>query len=60
MYLYYGYETAEAWIKAINTLNATTEAEHLNEFLADYNVKGLLLKNLNFDYNSVSTNLFRV
>ncbi|CAI6348278.1 unnamed protein product [Macrosiphum euphorbiae] len=36
----------------MNGSNTTNEAESLYNFLSDYNVVGLILKNLNYDYSS--------
>ncbi|XP_016660502.1 uncharacterized protein LOC100575698 [Acyrthosiphon pisum] len=36
----------------MNGTNTTNEAESLNNFLSGYNVAGLILKNLNYDYSS--------
>ncbi|CAI6361617.1 unnamed protein product [Macrosiphum euphorbiae] len=52
LYLYYGYETTKAWIEAMNGSNTKNEAESLHNFLSGYNVVGLILKNLNYDYSS--------
>jgi len=61
LFVYYGYETPKAWIDAMmNCTNTTSEAEHLKTVLSGFNVTGLILKNLNYDFSSVSTNMFRL
>jgi hypothetical protein len=59
LYLYYGYTTQEGWMEAISSSNASVALEKISNFLTPYNVSGLILKNLNYDYDSVSTNFYR-
>jgi hypothetical protein len=59
IYLYYGYATLQAWTQAVNADNLIIELGKMREFLMEYSkVSGLILKNLNYDYNDcVSTSL---
>jgi len=58
LFLYYGYLEQKTWIKIVDPANAKKEAEKVATFVAEFNISGLILKNLNYDYtNKVSTSL---
>ncbi|XP_026819465.1 uncharacterized protein LOC113558158 [Rhopalosiphum maidis] len=51
LYLYYGYATLQAWAQAVDAENVPIELTKMREFLMDSKISGLVLKNLNYDYN---------
>jgi len=58
LYIYYSHGCLQSWMKAIDPSLAPTGAAKLTNFLGANFVAGLILKDLNYIYDGVSTKLF--
>lgn len=51
LFIYFGYQSPKAWLETFTCTDFTADAENMKIFLQQIKVKGLILKNLNYDYN---------
>jgi len=55
VFLYYNHQDIQAWIKAVDPENTLKEVQKLKEFITMFPVSGLILKEINYHYELVSS-----
>jgi len=58
LYIYYGHGSLQSWLRAFDPSSVLSEANRLATFLSYNSATGLILKDLNYIYDGVSTKLF--